>query len=748
MQKASTNERLEAALSLRHLGHGTFPALDKGRKGTDHGFKDASHDPSEIRDRFSLRQNADVAIGTGDGFLVVDVDTHKGGAVPSELEGTAPTARSQRGGLHFYFTVDAPIPSGTDVLGPGVDIKCENGLVIAPPSAGYSWVNGGPPSPLPELPEGLRARLHAGRAQRATETDQEALRAPYDDPDERVAAVREKVAKIRNNERFHGREPWMGVAHAIRGALADDPAGFDIFDDFSERSETRPYSPEDNRHAYETANPPHQNGWDQLVMWAGGPEATEEFSADSAAQMAALAEEMQILNDFNRRDAEQDLRRQPLPWINERFSYLIGENGASGGAVVYDHNTVDLPGLPRRTTGPGRLSVAKLRNDLAPMARVNNKPAITAWLEWAQRRTASAVGFYPDGNTPAGIINEWRGWGVDPKPGGSWELFRQHLRDNVCGVHNGRDSDELLTWLLDWLADLVQHPTHKKGCGVGLWGPSGTGKSRVGEILCSVIGPHARAPSSPVLGKQFNAELSRALLLFMDEQAWGGDPRLVGPAKNLATQASITIERKGLEVVTEPWNGRVLWSANDARAWPMDDAAQRRWLVLEVGSGNRSDAPFFKAMQAELDAGGREGLLYDLLHREITSNLREAPRTSALSEVAAATRTGIEAWFADLIDEGELPLGAEAVGNGRMFVTGKALRRDYHDEQPRHPMSSTAFGKAAARLPGVQKTKHKNVRGFYVDALPAVRHKWSTLSQGNLEPDTWAHTDQWGVSTL
>ena len=80
-----------------------------------------------------------VITGTVSRLLVLDVDPRNGGAetmAALEERGgalpAAPETRTGGGGRHLWFALGAPLASGP--LGPGVDVKADGGIVIAPPS--------------------------------------------------------------------------------------------------------------------------------------------------------------------------------------------------------------------------------------------------------------------------------------------------------------------------------------------------------------------------------------------------------------------------------------------------------------------------------------------------------------------------------------------------------------------------------------------------------------------------------------
>lgn len=142
-----------------------------------HGFLDATRDAAVIR---SWRRGSNVAIATGaaSGLFVVDIDPRNGGsATLAALErehGAFPrdaVVVTGGGGLHLYYKypkTGAPIASGGNVLGPGIDVKADAGYVIAPSSLhislkNYRWLRG-VPAKLPTAPTWLLKLARTSRA--------------------------------------------------------------------------------------------------------------------------------------------------------------------------------------------------------------------------------------------------------------------------------------------------------------------------------------------------------------------------------------------------------------------------------------------------------------------------------------------------------------------------------------------------------------------------------------------------------
>ena len=117
------------------------------------GFHDATSDPVQIHEWWTRWPDANVAIATGGGLVVLDVDPAKGGLKSLEvlLAGAdswhTPTVLTGGGGLHFYFSTWRPIRNAQRFRGlAGIDVRGEGGYVVAPPSAHvagrYRWRDG------------------------------------------------------------------------------------------------------------------------------------------------------------------------------------------------------------------------------------------------------------------------------------------------------------------------------------------------------------------------------------------------------------------------------------------------------------------------------------------------------------------------------------------------------------------------------------------------------------------------------
>jgi hypothetical protein len=146
--------RLAAALKYAADGDGWYifpapPGEKKSYKSAKYsGFKwGITKDEKQIRKDFGKWPDANIGIPTGEenGFFVIEADTVKGHGVDGlasikELEaehGPLPKTRmavSPSGSVHRYYKHPGfKIWSSDSFIAPGVDIKGDGGMVIAPP---------------------------------------------------------------------------------------------------------------------------------------------------------------------------------------------------------------------------------------------------------------------------------------------------------------------------------------------------------------------------------------------------------------------------------------------------------------------------------------------------------------------------------------------------------------------------------------------------------------------------------------
>ena len=235
---------------------------------------------------------------------------------------------------------------------------------------------------------------------------------------------------------------------------------------------------------------------------------------------------------------------------------------------------------------------------------------------------------------------------------GDWSLMWRHIAEVVCG-----GDETIAAYVLGWMARAVQNPGVPGEVAIVLRGGQGSGKGVFAREFGKLFGPHfMQIARGELLTGRFNGHLEKTVLLFADEAFWGGDRRGAGTLKALLTEPTLAIEAKYRNIKDSRNCVHVLMATNSEWAIPadMDD---RRFLVLDVLDRHAQDHEYFRALLDQMRAGGREAMLYDLQHYDLSGfDFRTVPKTKALHEQKSL---GLEIhqkwWYAKLRDGRLLP---------------------------------------------------------------------------------------------
>ena len=162
---------LEAAVDLGQRGFRVHPCRPEDKRPYTRWTHTATTDADSIAAMWRRHPDALIAIRTGDGLVVVDDD--RGRPQPDPSLPPTLVARTRSRGWHYYYRCHTPVGNAVGIL-PGIDLRGENGYVIAPPSPGWEWhwglLDGWASAPmLPELFKVAAARLNNERAGRRFE---------------------------------------------------------------------------------------------------------------------------------------------------------------------------------------------------------------------------------------------------------------------------------------------------------------------------------------------------------------------------------------------------------------------------------------------------------------------------------------------------------------------------------------------------------------------------------------------------
>jgi hypothetical protein len=298
---------LAAALSYAETRHwDIFPADTSGKNKKSYKSAQYSNgakwgktrDPEQIRKDFRKWPEANIGLPTGknNGFWVLEADTLKGhnvdgiaslralekkhGALPKTLMAESPSSS-----LHHYFNW----PEGLEIknasgIAPGVDVRGEGGMVIAPPSVRddgeYRWLNSYPIADAPQwLLELVSAKPRSSDNGAAPINKIEVAPAfqhldPHHNlndsidpsllrPSSEIAAA---LAVIPNDDCDW--ENWNKVGMAVFAASGGSDEGFALFDRWSQKSSK--YNADHTARKWGALHgcPPTSIGFGSLAYWA------------------------------------------------------------------------------------------------------------------------------------------------------------------------------------------------------------------------------------------------------------------------------------------------------------------------------------------------------------------------------------------------------------------------------------------------------------------------------------------------
>jgi len=214
------------------------------------GLLGASAFPAHVERWWTVHPDANIGIRTGQAsdLVVIDIDDkpHEGRDGPStwrrlltmHADGETPNtveALTGSGGRHLYFRAPegTVVPSSKDALGPGLDVRGENGYVVAPPSSHvsgrtYEWDSFSHPEDLEvaPLPAWLLALLRTRLPKEETAGRATAILDPIE-----LEEIRSALACLSSDNR----DAWVQVGLALH-QTGDEEQGFGVWDTWSQTS--------------------------------------------------------------------------------------------------------------------------------------------------------------------------------------------------------------------------------------------------------------------------------------------------------------------------------------------------------------------------------------------------------------------------------------------------------------------------------------------------------------------------------
>jgi hypothetical protein len=364
------------------------------------------------------------------------------------------------------------------------------------------------------------------------------------------------------------------------------------------------------------------------------------------------------------------------------------------------------------------------------------------WLEHANRRQFHSLAFEPMegahiGEGPTAQLNLWQGFSVRPVKG-DWSRMRAHITEVLAG-----GSAASAEYILRWMAWTLQNPDQRAEVAITFRGEPGTGKGLFGREMAGLFGQHGlHTGGSELLTGRFNLHFRDCCLLFADEVIWDGDKKAEAKVKTFLTEPTLAIEGKGKDLTSCPNMLHVIISSNSEWVVPAGPY-ERRYAVFDVADTYRQKEAYFAPLYAELDNGGREAMLHDMLAMDLGDwhPRRNVPKTDALNDQKSRGLGPVDAAVLDMLREAALPVsrGDRRGTDARPFLaTGDFA--EYVQRQTRGVVTWNAVSKALGKI-GAEKARNQRPSGWILPVLGDARAKWN--EQPDLPAQKWDDATDW-----
>ena len=357
-----------------------------------------------------------------------------------------------------------------------------------------------------------------------------------------------------------------------------------------------------------------------------------------------------------------------LAEFNEKYAVIQNAGGGSC-RIVYEDTDAGGAQLVYQTPGDFKAfhSNIYVESDMGTDKDGNSKTkkveAGSWWFSHPQRRSYRRISFEPGSEVANDSFNLWRGFKYDAQPGGSCDLYLEHIRNVIANGEN-----DVYEYLLSWMALAVQEPAQPGHTAIVLRGGQGAGKGTFARWFLDLFGSHGKQiVDGRLLVGHFNAHLRDCIALFADEAVAVSDKAHEAVLKAIVTEESMMITAKGKESSVEKNCLHVLMASNSDWVVPtgMDD---RRFVVLDVANGQENGPEYWSALNQQMEGGGAQALLYMLSTRDLKGfDPRQRPKTEALQDQKIRSFDPLVQWLYDALQDG-------AVGGAPIVEAGAIVK--------------------------------------------------------------------------
>lgn len=359
-----------------------------------------------------------------------------------------------------------------------------------------------------------------------------------------------------------------------------------------------------------------------------------------------------------------------ITWFNKRFGMLV--EGGKMNVIIMENikNNSESAVIPENVfhSACANVRIQHLENGAL-------KPASKYWVTGDRRTFDRAVIMphkektYVDEDEKS-VINLWQGFAAENMDqSGSCQRFLDHLAFVCSGENN---PEPLHTFILTFLARMIQEPHKRQGAILLFRGDQGSGKSIIGEYLRAMVGIKASMTVNKLdrITGQFNAQLSGKVLCRVEEAKIPKNEHYEA-LKDLSTNPYFTMEDKGKTQITRENYVHFIFTGNYEYMAPVAEK-ERRLVPVDVPDTQIHDQEYFNRLVVEMDGEGPGALFKYLKEYKLPKNFLPIPQSEALSNQKKQTKSfSPESMFLDWYAKCLKNKGLQSGPTGPSFIPWK-----------------------------------------------------------------------------
>ncbi|KAI8823502.1 uncharacterized protein EV422DRAFT_565448 [Fimicolochytrium jonesii] len=345
-----------------------------------------------------------------------------------------------------------------------------------------------------------------------------------------------------------------------------------------------------------------------------------------------------------------------IMYLNNYWAKVTEESSV----FIASRTTIDSPWLLRKPSefesAFGHLKFTYLEESLGNDGKTTYTqqvfPLVANWKIDNKMRTFRHVKFRPDhvGDHEDEYLNLFQGFqgkkllAFDEA---KFKLLLDHAKNILCS-----GDEEFYSYLIHWLAHIVQFPGQKTQTAPVFFSKQGTGKNIFFDFFAKFIIGTAHSfytnDIDQVTGR-FNAAQAVCIFMVCDEVTFAGAHKQNNKLKSIITSAQTALERKGRDIIMVDSCLNAVFLSNNEDAMRIENTC-RRYGVKRAASSRIGDEVYFKTLGAHLTQEVADHFYTYLLSLDLSDfNARKVPDTEEKREMAGYSRSPLDLFIDDIL---------------------------------------------------------------------------------------------------